>query len=104
MHNIIGKKNHITYFFVLVFNICYAQKPPINFSDIQNWPVINSAAISNDGKYVIYSVQDETSNFKPCIRSIAGAFQKIIPNIGNSHSIQFSNDSRRVIYLKTNDT
>jgi len=81
-----------------------AQKPLLNSSAYANWPSIQEAGLSNDGKYMTYSISapGETEPDNICVFQSSGllwkkAFEKI-------RNIRFSGDSKYAIFIKGNDS
>jgi dipeptidyl aminopeptidase/acylaminoacyl peptidase len=85
---------------------CAAQQPTVDTGAFATWPVLGSAAISNDGKYVAYSVvrgehgsplRAETTT----VRRVDNNWTFVSPSIGK---VTFSDDNAHAVFLKTKDT
>src|SRR5882757_5710039 len=90
-------------YFEGLMSICFSQKIPLSYETIENWPIITSKVISNNGKFVLYSVRSQRSGLtsKFFIRSTDKSFSKEIEVVGDA---SFSEDSRRVIYIRPGDS
>jgi dienelactone hydrolase len=87
-------------FFILLFNICEAQKPTIDFSTVENWPLITRSNISNDGNFISYWVK--SGNAETCILSSSkNNFKKEFPGLRSGH---LTADSHYFISLSAKDT
>lgn len=95
-----------TFFVIALFSITMiankiaAQKPSLKYDSYKNWPDVKFLNLSNDGKFVVYQVGNQTSGFETFIRSTEGNY--IEKRIGNP-TIEISNDSRRA-FLQYGDT
>ena len=79
-----------------------AQKPAIDFDAIEKWPTIGDAKISNDGKYVAYTIHNQPYKSQTLVvkatevnweRAFFGA------NVD-----AFSDDSRKDVFMKDGDS
>lgn len=77
-------------------------KIPLDTSIFNQWPYVNSPAISNDGKYVGFMVSkgNNTSNTLH-IRSTSKNWEKTFTNI---ETYLFSDDNKRIIILNKQDS
>ena len=97
----------ITLSFLFFFMISHtksqkAYKIPLDTSHFNQWPYVNSPAISNDGKYIGFLVSkgNNTSNTLH-IRSTIKNREKTFANI---ETYLFSNNSKRIIILNKHDS
>ncbi len=81
-----------------------AQKPEIDHSMIKQYPRIVTTEISNDGKYLIYSVTNGASGVQMYIQSVDKTILKQIPAKVDFGSPSFTEDSRHVIFFKSMDS
>jgi dipeptidyl aminopeptidase/acylaminoacyl peptidase len=85
-------------------NICFAQKPALDYSTLTSFPVIVSSGISNNGKYVLYVVNHGSASslfvcsgdntFKKEFRGPAGVFLNAV----------FSEDNSRAVFMLPGDS
>jgi len=87
--------------FLLNAQVINPSKPPLEIENLYNWPrITNQADISNDGKYVFYTVENEIPGKQTIhISNINRTWKKSI--IGGSQ-FQFSKDSKFIIGLDSN--
>jgi len=88
----------------IYMNVCFAQKPALDYSTLTSFPVIVSSGISNNGKYVLYVVNNGSASslfvcsgdntFKKEFRGPAGVFLNAV----------FSEDNGRVIFMMPGDS
>jgi len=71
---------NLTLLLIIILNttILFAQKPLLDQSAITSWQRIGNEQISNDGKYVAYSVSSDQSGTSFSISSTDNKFKKII--------------------------
>lgn len=87
-------------FILLTFNLC-AQKPNVTLDTYKKWKSVSNGSISNDGAFVMYSVNDVLSGQSNLIlKSVNGIFEKIF----NAIEANFSADSKRIVGRLNNDT
>lgn len=55
-------KYRITYLFVLVSFLSIAQKKTLEFSDIQQWNSIKNEALSTNGNFIVYDLEQENAD------------------------------------------
>src|ERR1700754_1641644 len=82
----------------------YAQKKPLDLEAVRNWPKIKYVSISNDGKYLIYSILRPNDRYVNFLRAVEGDWEQELP-VAHPSVIKFTNDSRRLVFLnKQNDS
>jgi dienelactone hydrolase len=81
--------------------LCYAQKPPISESDVENWPNLAAGDISNDGRYISYSVLEGRSYYELYVRSVGN---DVLIDLGRSGVGAFTEDSRAYLCLNSSDS
>lgn len=85
---------------VLLVHCCllvWAQKPPLTLAAIDTWPDIIGEAISNDGRFVIYTIE---RNGAPDTLIIQAANQKWIERIPAASNASIVANSQAVVYQK----
>lgn len=94
-------KTVVVFFFVFCgYSFVMAQKRTIDENAYINWPYINEAAISNDGKFVVYSY-GRNGKDTLTVQSTGGNYRNTIVR---GHDAVFSEDSRMVIYKIQGDS
>jgi dipeptidyl aminopeptidase/acylaminoacyl peptidase len=78
--------------FISVF--LFGQKKPLDHSVYDQWQQIGEKKISNDGKWIVYSIDVQEGDNLLVIRSADGAYQKAIPR---GYNALITEDSRFVI-------
>jgi hypothetical protein len=97
-------------FSFLFFSLCLsryvaAQKKHIDTAAIQNWSTVDGYSISNNGKFVMFSMANLPVGSETIVlKSMDNAWQQKFPD-AKFYSAQFSADSRWAAFLlKTEDT
>jgi len=99
------KRIALTVILIATSVLIFAQKSPLNFSTIAGFPEIVSTKISNDGRCVLYVVDKKSFGSSLFVCSSDNAFRKEISGAaGFFWDAYFSEDSRRVIFLKPGDS
>ncbi|HWK05558.1 MAG TPA: prolyl oligopeptidase family serine peptidase [Puia sp.] len=89
---------------ILTTTILFAQKQPVDTTSFFHWPAIDksSAAISNDGKYVLYSINNQPAgNNTLMIQALSGNWKIALPGVDGG---VFTKDSREVVFFRSNDS
>ncbi len=84
-------------------NVC-AQKPVLNNLSDTAFPVVTRPIISNDGRYVFFSIGKTNKSFSAFIKSVDGKFTKDIANLRLAPAADFSTDSRWLIVKTSGDS
>ena len=88
-------------FFQLQISSIYAQKPVIDSSTYDKWPLVQNGYISNDGKYISYVIDKQPmGRTSSVIRSIEGGWEMK----STESYFAITADSRKTIFKKTNDS
>ena len=88
-------------FLLALYSTIYAQKPPIDSSVYDKWPTVQSGYISNDGKYISFTIDKQPlGRATSIIRSTEGNWE--MESIESGFSI--TGDSRKTIFKKPNDS
>ena len=79
-----------------------AQKPVIDTSVLGKWPSVGGAAISNDGKYVCYTINNQpVGSHTLVVQSTEGDWKR---EFVNASGAVFTDDSRKVVFSMTGDS
>ncbi|MEO6613388.1 MAG: prolyl oligopeptidase family serine peptidase [Chitinophagaceae bacterium] len=80
-----------------LFTICYsqAQKKPLDHSVYDSWQHIGERMISNDGKWVVYTIDPQEGDNELVIQSSDAQYKKNIPR---GYNALITEDSRFVIF------
>jgi len=79
----------------------YCQKPPVDTSDFDTWPMVATPSLSNDGKFATYQVLHQPrSSSSFVIRSIRTKWKYILKGIYGV----FTPDSRFVVFRNEGDS
>lgn len=101
------KKQGVALLAVLLLAIhnLFAQKKPLDFNAIDNWPVItNGVKIADNGRYIAYSICDKKGSQTTYLKAIKGAsWQLAIPGLALS-AVSFSPDSKCAVCSLPGDT
>lgn len=81
--------------FILSVSFLYAQKKPLDHSVYDNWQHIGERMISNDGKWVVYTVDPQEGDNELVIQSSDAKYKKSIPR---GYTAVITEDSRYVIF------
>lgn len=85
-----------TVFILLIMTCCvYGQKKPLDHSVYDNWQNIGSRKISNDGKWIAYSVDAQEGNPNLFLYSVKNKNVKQFPR---AIKAEFTNDSRFAVF------
>src|ERR1700754_780217 len=73
----------------------YAQKKPLDHSVYDGWQAVAERAISNNGKFVAYTVNPQEGDGTLYIQSLDNSFKKEFPR---GYNVTISEDSRFAIF------
>ncbi|HVW98719.1 MAG TPA: prolyl oligopeptidase family serine peptidase [Mucilaginibacter sp.] len=79
-----------------------SHKPPVDFEAMENWPHIGDVAISNDGQYAYYYIENRPVGKKTFV--IASTKSSWKREIIGAADAAFSEDSRKVIFKTSDDS
>jgi len=82
-------------FLLLTFNFLLAQKKPLDHTVYDSWQSIGERMISNDGKWVVYTINVQEGDNELVIQSADAKYKKIIPR---GYNAAISEDSRFTIF------
>ncbi len=81
--------------FLVVTIVSFAQKKPLDHSVYDSWQSIGERMISNDGKWVVYSVNVQEGDNELVIQSTDAKYKKTIPR---GYSAVITEDSRYAVF------
>lgn len=85
-------------FFLLVIlpvQIIFSQKVPLDHSVYDGWQHIGEKLISNNGQWVVYTIEPQQGDQELVIQSVNGQYKKSIPR---GYAAVISNDSRYLVF------
>src|SRR6188474_3627828 len=89
-------RSHIlTVFLLLSFNFLLAQKKPLDHTVYDSWQSIGERMISNDGKWVVYTINVQEGDNELVIQASDAKYKKSIPR---GYNVVISEDSRFAIF------
>jgi dipeptidyl aminopeptidase/acylaminoacyl peptidase len=86
---------------LLYHTFAFTQKPALDFESCQTFPSIGERKISNDGKYVLFSVEGQTTRLY--LRSVNNSYQKEFV-VSSPYGARFTEDSHWMIFPKSSDS
>lgn len=87
-------KKHILIFFLIPI-ISFSQKKPLDHTVYDSWQSIGEKLISNDAKFVAYTINVQEGDNKLVIQNTDG---KILQEVGRGYNITITDDDRFVIF------
>jgi dipeptidyl aminopeptidase/acylaminoacyl peptidase len=82
----------------------FAQKPLIDSSVFKEWPRLNNPNISNNGKYVFYTIENKPRGAKTLVVTSTVNHWRVEILNAMSYPTQFTGNSKMIVFLKANDT
>ncbi|NCI46460.1 S9 family peptidase [Sediminibacterium soli] len=73
----------------------FAQKKPLDHSVYDGWQSVGERAISNDGKYIVYSVNPQEGDGMLTVQSVDGSYKMQFPR---GYGAVISEDSRCLVF------
>ncbi len=80
---------------LFVFHLSVAQKKPLDHTVYDSWQSIGERMISNDGKWVVYTINPQEGDNELVIQSSDANYKKTVPR---GYSAVISEDSRFAIF------
>jgi len=80
---------------LLSFTILFAQKKPLDHSVYDGWQSIGERMISNDGKWVVYTINPQEGDNELVIQSSDATYKKVVPR---GYNAMITEDSRYAIF------
>src|SRR6202012_1685483 len=78
-----------------------AQKKALALSTPDNWPAIESPAISNDGRAVLYAINIPSKGSRLIVQATDRSWKRELPGVSRG---LFTSDSRRMIFKTLGDS
>lgn len=88
------RKLNCTIFLLVLTSIAIAQKKPLDHSVYDSWQSIGEKLISNDGNWVVYTINPQEGNNTLVIQSVNTGYQK---KIARGYQAKITADSRYLI-------
>src|SRR6185436_12407390 len=88
-------RRYILIFLLFTFNFLVAQKKPLDHSVYDSWQSIGERMISNDGKWVVYTINPQEGDNELVIQSSDAKYKKTIPR---GYNAVITEDSRFAIF------
>ncbi len=96
------KKYYLNILFFFFHSWCFCQKPPIDTSVFGKWPSVREPAISNDGNYALYTVDNRPIGSRTVmVNCIRNNWKIEMPYISKAVITQ---DSKFALLFKPSDT
>ena len=89
------KRNLLTPLLLLSLSVCFAQKKPLDHSVYDGWQHIGERMISNDGKWVVYTIDPQEGDNELVIQSSDAKYKKSVPR---GYTAVITEDSRYVVF------
>ena len=87
------KYSFLLFFLIPIF--LFAQKKPLDHTVYDGWQSITDRDVSNDGKWIAYTVSPQEGDGELVVQSVDGKFKKLIPRGYNS---VITDDSRFIVF------
>jgi len=88
-------RRYILVFLLFTFNFLLAQKKPLDHTVYDSWQSIGERMISNDGKWVVYTINVQEGDNELVIQSSDSKYKKTVPR---GYNAVISQDSRFAIF------
>ena len=75
--------------------LCFSQKKPLDHSVYDGWQHIGERIISNDGKWVVYTIDPQEGDNELVIQSSDATYKKLVPR---GYTAVITEDSRYVVF------
>ena len=96
LYKLIAMKSILLSLFLLLFvGVSTAQKKPLDHSVYDSWQHIGERMISNDGKWVVYTIDPQEGDNELVIQSSDVKYKKSVPR---GYSAVITEDSRYVVF------
>ncbi len=80
---------------LLSFTILFAQKKPLDHSVYDGWQSIGERMISNDGRWVVYTINAQEGDNELVIQSSDATYKKVVPR---GYNATITEDSRYAVF------
>jgi dienelactone hydrolase len=81
---------------ILALNLTYSQKPALNNSDFEKWPLVEQPTVSSDGKFVVYLIENQPSGNSTLM--IASTEGEMSIGVTGAKDAIFSDNSKFLFY------
>jgi len=81
--------------FLLVLNYSYGQKKPLDHTVYDGWQHIGERAISNDGRWVVYTIDPQQGDNQLVIQTTDGSYKK---TVDRGYNAVITEDNRYVVF------
>ena len=85
----------IVFIFLFIVQLSFAQKKPLDHTVYDSWQSIGERMISNDGKWVVYSINVQEGDNELVIQSSDAKYKKVVPR---GYGAVISEDSRFAVF------
>jgi dipeptidyl aminopeptidase/acylaminoacyl peptidase len=89
------KKNLLFVFSLVMTSFLFAQKKPLDHSVYDSWQRIGERMISNDGKWVVYTIDPQEGDNELVIQSSDAKYKK---SVARGYNALITEDSRYVVF------
>ncbi len=89
------KRITLLFLFVVVSTVLVAQKKPLDHSVYDSWQSIGERMISNDGKWVVYTITPQEGDNELVIQSADARYKKTVPR---GYNAVITDDSRYAVF------
>ncbi len=90
------RKAILLFFLVSSMSFCYSQKKPLDHSVYDSWQSIGEKMISNDGHWVVYTINPQQGDNELIIQSSDGNYKK---SVARGYNALITPDSRFAIFM-----
>jgi dipeptidyl aminopeptidase/acylaminoacyl peptidase len=80
---------------LLFVSLCFGQKKPLDHSVYDSWQHVGERMISNDGKWVVYTIDPQEGDNELVIQSSDAKYKKSVPR---GYTAVITEDSRYVVF------
>ena len=89
------KQLSLVFCLIVIVNFLHAQKKPLDHSVYDNWQSIGERLLSNDGKYIVFSVNPQEGDANLILQSADGTYKK---EFARGYGAEFSEDSKWLVF------
>src|SRR6185295_5064644 len=80
---------------IFFFSVSFSQKKPLDHSVYDSWQHVGEQLISNDGKWVVYTIDPQEGDNELVIQSADAKYKKTVPR---GYNAVITEDSRYVVF------
>ncbi|MEO7984346.1 MAG: prolyl oligopeptidase family serine peptidase, partial [Bacteroidota bacterium] len=85
----------LTFALFLIVSVCVAQKKPLDHTVYDGWQHIGERMISNDGKWIVYTIDPQEGDNELVIQSSDAKYKKTVPR---GYTALITEDSRFLVF------